>query len=890
MRCLISQANAASHHLHAAVAAATRAAHAAPAMNGGMAAGSTAIQAQRLSIQLLIVDDDDVDRERVLRLLKHSDLNVQAREAANSDEALHMVHSHEFDCVLLDNHLGSASGLKLLPVLHRESLRDCPIIMITGAGNEALVVQVLRDGAADYLSKLQLSTDVLASAIHRALDQQRLQREIEAEQLRLQQRVEVQAIQLVEHERDLRAILDHTPSIIGYWDAQLRNRFGNRAHRGWLGINPHTLPGRHLRDVIGPLHFARNEAHILAVLRGQPQAFEQAFVAAHGVTRHLQFGLRPDHDDAGVVQGFYATATDVSAIRKAQAYAEELAQFAEAVIGNDPVGCGVFHIDGHGVLSNAALDSALGVDADRLKALGLWGWMELRAKALVSPTRATLEDGLARRCELKLDGDDDDGPMHLDCRLARILRQGQPHLLLFTHDVTEQHLALATITSARDLAEVATQTKSAFLANMSHEIRTPMNAIVGLSRLALEDVLPASARDDLDKVHTAAVALMGLLDDVLDYSKIEAGQLRFEQIGFDLEQTLQRTADVFAARMSQKGLDFVVDLPPELPVHWEGDALRLSQVLNNLVGNAVKFTEAGHVHVVVRELPGTPAEPGLLRFSVHDSGIGIDESKQARLFNAFMQADNSITRRFGGTGLGLTICQRLVKLMGGEIGMTSAPGHGSEFWFTVKLHRPADAVAPALLGPSVANLRVLLVDGESLAHRVNLAQLLAWEVRVTLAANARAALKHIQEGLRSADPFDAVLLDGQQLNLHQQRVLSRSLRLAGRGDAAGAAALVVMSSARKLAGAGLRAAGRLAENRRPPRQPRAAGRARRCNRECARRTRWHDTACHDPGRMAAGARCAAGRCARAAGRRQPRESDRGAPHSRKHGPGGACRR
>ncbi|KQV81189.1 response regulator [Rhizobacter sp. Root1221] len=769
-------------------------------MNTAAADGSPVRTAQRLSIHLLVVDDDDVDRERVLRMLTRSNLNLQTMEAATGADALRMVREHEFDCVMLDNQLGIASGAELLPALHRESLRDCPIIMVTGAGNEALAVQVLRNGAVDYLSKFQLSTEVLTSAIHRALEHQQMLLEIEALQTQLQDRVDVQALQIVERERDLRAILDHTPSVISYWDAKLRNRFGNRAHRGWLGINPRTLPGLHLRDVIGPLHFARNEDRIDAVLQGHVQAFEREFATANGVARHVQFNLRPDLDDTSAVRGFYATATDISAIRHAQSRAEESAQFAEAVIDNDPVGCGVYHIDGHCVMSNRALDSALGADMQRLKILGLWRWLEQRAPLMAGPARSTMEDGRVRRCEFDLAGalNDDVATVHLDCRLARILRDGQPHLLLFANDITEQCKVLEALVAARDLAEDATRTKSAFLANMSHEIRTPMNAIVGLSRLALEDVLPKGARDDLDKVHTAASALMGLLDDVLDHSKIEAGQLRFEQLGFNLEQTLQRTVDVFAVRIGLKGLSFVVDLPAELPRQVIGDALRLSQVLNNLVGNAVKFTEEGHVHVVVRELPPTEPERCLLHFSVFDSGIGIDAAQHASLFDAFTQADSSITRRFGGTGLGLTICQRLVEMMGGEIGMRSEPGRGSEFWFTVNLLRGDTSANPNLRQPDVAGLRVLLVDGGSLADRVNMAQLLAWQVPVTRAADAGAALQAIEQGRRLGDPFDAVLLD-ESLAVEERIALARSLRRVGRGGVVGSAALVMMSSARKTA-------------------------------------------------------------------------------------------
>ena len=748
-----------------------------------VAAGTVGTTAQRLAIHLLVVDDDDVDRERVLRLLTRADWDVHSMQAANGADALRLVREHEFDCVMLDNQLGAATGAELLPALHREALRDCPIIMITGAGNEGLAVQALRDGAADYLPKFQLSTDILTRAIQRALEHQQMRREIDSLKLKLQRRVEEQAAQIVVSRRDLRAILDHTPSVVGYWDSKLRNRFGNRAHRSWLGVNARTLPGRHLRDVIGPLHFARYEGRINAVLKGQPQAFGHDFVATvGGTTRHALFNLRPDTDDEGVVRGFYATATDVTAIRQAQSRAEELARFAEAIIDTDPVGCGVYRADGHCVMSNRALDCALGTDAERRGRLGLWDWLAQHAPALVEPARATLEDGQQRRCDVELIGGPDPMP-RLDCRLARILREGQAHLLLFANDVTEQRKVLDALVLARDSAEVAMRAKSAFLANMSHEIRTPMNAIVGLSRLALEDELPAGARDDLDKVHTAAVALMGLLDDVLDHSKIEAGHLRFEQVGFNLEQVLQRTVDVFAARVGQKGLELVVDLPPELPLQLVGDALRLSQVLNNLVGNAVKFTEHGHVHVEVQELPTADAQHCLLRFSVSDSGIGIDVAHHAGLFNAFTQADSSITRRFGGTGLGLTICRRLVGMMGGEIGMNSVLGRGSEFWFTAALLRDTSQTAAVPTQVGLEGLRVLLVDESCAAARGVQVQLQAWKVRVTCSREACGTVAQVEQARGTGDPFNVVLLDGQMLAADEHRTLLRGLRHAGDGTA-----------------------------------------------------------------------------------------------------------
>ncbi len=716
----------------------------------------------RLEVRLLVVDDDDVDRERVLRLLQRSSLDVRATEAASSADALRLVRMHEFDCVMLDNQLGDANGAELLPTLRRESLRDCPIIMVTGAGDEALAVRALRHGAVDYLTKTRLDSDVLVRAICNALEHHKMQLEIDVLHHRLRQRIDEQEAQIVQRDRDLKAILDHTPSVIGYWDARLRNRFGNQAHHDWLGVDALTLPGRHLREVIGADGFASTRSRVEAVLRGQSQRFEQDFMAPDGVTlRHTQVSLYPDMADDGTVRGFYSTLTDVTPMKQAQARAEELARFAEAVIDNSPVGCGVYRADGHCVMCNQAL-AAVGVRQSQ--ALGLWSWLSERAPVLDQPAHATLADGSPRRVDVELRGEAG-MPTSISCTLARIGHAGQPHLLLFAIDVTEQRRLHDAMASARDLAESAARTKTAFLANMSHEIRTPMNAIVGLSRLVLEGELPSGAREYLDKVYNAAVALLGLLDDVLDYSKIEAGQLRFEQLDFELEQALKRTVDVLGARIDQKGLELVVDLPPDLPRWLVGDPLRLSQVLNNLVGNAEKFTEAGHIHLIVRELPTIDPRRCLLRVSVQDTGVGIDVARANHLFEAFAQADSSITRRFGGTGLGLAICKRLVEMMGGQIGVVSSPGCGSEFWFTVDLPRAGENLERnGRQQHRVAGLRLLLVGGGTLASKVIDAQLQAWRVCVTHSGDVRDALQLVARAQGEACPFDVVLLDWQALD------------------------------------------------------------------------------------------------------------------------------
>ena len=221
-----------------------------------------------------------------------------------------------------------------------------------------------------------------------------------------------------------------------------------------------------------------------------------------------------------------------------------------------------------------------------------------------------------------------------------------------------------------------------FLANMTHEIRTPMNAIIGLSHLALKTPLDKKQRDYVQKVHTAGTSLLAILNDILDVSKIEAGRLDLETTDFTLDEVIGTVTTFTAQKAHEKGLEFLAHVAPGIPERLSGDPLRLGQILTNLVNNAVKFTETGEIRLDIRELGRTDDEVEL-KLSVRDTGIGMTPAQASKLFQPFTQADMSTTRKHGGTGLGLTICRRLVELMGGRIWLESTPGKGSTFYFTI---------------------------------------------------------------------------------------------------------------------------------------------------------------------------------------------------------------
>ena len=329
---------------------------------------------------------------------------------------------------------------------------------------------------------------------------------------------------------------------------------------------------------------------------------------------------------------------------------------------------------------------------------------------------------------------------------------------------------------AKARAEDAADTKSAFLANMSHEIRTPLNAILGMTTLALQTRLSAEQQEYLETVKSSADSLLAIVNDVLDFSRIEARRLDLEHTEFDLREIVGDAAKVLALRAGQKGLELACHIAADAPDAVVGDAGRLRQVLLNVLGNAVKFTDAGEVVLRV-DVDTLTAERVTLRFAVTDTGIGIPVEKQRDIFQAFTQADSSTTRRFGGTGLGLAIALRLVELMGGRMWVESDVGRGSTFWFTATYDRPQTATLEPLLDKSRAldGLRVLVVDDNATNRRILEEMLGSWHMRPTAVADAESALAALRRALSQNEPFDVIIAD-RQMPVVDGLMLARRVR------------------------------------------------------------------------------------------------------------------
>jgi two-component system sensor histidine kinase/response regulator len=443
-------------------------------------------------------------------------------------------------------------------------------------------------------------------------------------------------------------------------------------------------------------------------------------------------------------------------LRQAQVELHRQKQYWETLVQNIPVAVVTIDLQGHIASCNPAFEAlfgfsraeAVGQNLDQLMVSNDAGHSEasgytrqvLEGASVHTLTKRWRKDGTALDVEL--------------FALPVVVNEQHIGAVGLYHDISD-------LVWARRKAEDSDRAKSEFLANMSHEIRTPMNGVMGMIELALDTPLTPEQADFLTTAHESAEALLSLLNDILDFSKIEAGQLELEEISFDLRTMVEGVTETLAARAEAKGLELECALPENLPAHVRGDPGRLRQVLVNLAGNAIKFTARGEV-VLRIDVEAQAEDQCRLRFSVADTGIGIPKEQQGKLFERFVQADSSTTRKYGGTGLGLAISRELVEKMGGTIEVESEPGKGSTFWFVLPLRRePRPALTPLAEPEDLAGLRVLVADDNQTSREILTRVLAGVGCRADEAAYGEQALGRLRQAAAEHDPYKVALLDMQ---------------------------------------------------------------------------------------------------------------------------------
>jgi PAS domain S-box-containing protein len=540
----------------------------------------------------------------------------------------------------------------------------------------------------------------------------------------------------------LAAMLEAIPDPIFVKDHEHRWLAVNRAFCEFMGHPREALLGRTDRDFFAPVEADVFWAKDDVVLRtGEVNENEEAFTDAAGV-RHVISTKKQAFTDGRGRPFLIGVIRDVTARRAAEAALRESEERFRSIFADGPLGMAVIDLDLRLRRVNGMLCRLLGLDEDALLDRTL---QELTHPEDRTSGHDTAEHLLAGRLAyqtserrlFRADG----GVVWVSLTLSLIVGEDEEprHFLAMVEDVSERKRAEAALLEARDAALRSAQAKSRFIANVSHELRTPLNAVLGMTSLLLDGSLAPEQRDCVEVIRASGDALLTLMNDVLDFSKLERDRVELEARPFDLRECIEGALELVAPHAAEKRVALGYLLSPAAPARVEGDTTRLRQVLVNLLSNAVKFTEAGEVRLEV------VADGATARFAVPDSGIGIPPDRLDRLFRPFSQVDASTTRQYGGTGLGLAICRRLVELMGGRIEVESKVGVGSTFSFTAHLPPlPAPPAPPAPAG--LTGRRLLVVDPAEVVRRFVAEAARAWAMDVLEAASAAAALEAVRGG------------------------------------------------------------------------------------------------------------------------------------------------
>ena len=698
-------------------------------------------------LRILLIDDDENAFVLTKELLREiNGRPVELEWAAEPDDGLAGILAGEHEIYLLDYLLGTTDGLKILRQA-RSAGSKVPVIILTGQSDQEIDQRALEAGAADYLVKDVFDVARLEHSIRYTLERQRLTKELELERYLLQ------------------SLMENLPDNIYFKDRDSKFVRISRAMADWFGLaEPMNALGKTDEDFFTDEHAEQARADEVELMkRGEPVLDKvEKETWPDGRTTWVSTSKLPLRDREGDVVGTFGVSRDITAqqealeaLRRSERFNRQIVDTAlDAFVGMDDAGTIIDWNPQAEIIFGWNSEEALGrtlaetIIPERFRAAHVAGLKRFLATGEGKVIQRRLELVALHRSGREFP---------IEVTISPIRDAHSCIFSAFVHDITNRKQAEQELRESKESAEAASRAKSDFLANMSHEIRTPMNAVIGMTELVLDTELTSSQHEYLGMVRDSADSLLTLINDILDFSKIEAGKLELDSSVFSIRDMLGDTLRSLAVRAHREELELACHIDPAVPDSLIGDASRLRQVVVNLVGNAIKFTQHGEVivHVDVDQQNDHSVQ---LHIAVADTGIGIPEEKLNAVFQAFEQADTSTTRQYGGTGLGLTICSRLTQLMQGAIWVESEPGCGSTFHFTVRFGISSEP-PKAPVRRIVQGSRVLIVD-DNATNRLILDEMLTnWGIETSCVEGVDAAISSLRRAREAGKAYDLVLSD-----------------------------------------------------------------------------------------------------------------------------------